>query len=1487
MGYKPPHGFASITAYQKRPALSFDLTWLKIKGVRGSFDVGLHHVPLIFLYVIALWLCYQTAGNPYQAMLLEQNLVVEKAKQDAWDTFDKLEVLEGENVKTDTDGDGLIDIQTNAIALKEKKRLEREEQKAKALEEDPFAMFKGKNGMFPDWFADPDEDPDEPTKPPMPSEFMPDFWPTFFLVSVMCAHALLQLSQHWSVDINLFLRYKELPPDTRLQAGMYAKLVPIDPRQPTELCLITESKQQPKKCLWYECQKRRHCLEEGDDEIVIIEANVHDLTKKYLSFQGHNEKNLPALQEKFGLNKFEIAMPEFFDLFIEQVIRPMCVFQLFCQGLWLLDEAWTFALFGLFSIMGMEATSVFSRLKHIKTIRGMGNKSFDVFVYRDREWTKITTEQLLPGDIMSVKLHDGAGGDVIPCDCLILRGTAVVNEATLTGESIPQMKEEAHVDDEEEVLDIKNTHKMNVLFGGTSLIQFTGREEDEKALSNSNNNNRSNRDITPDKGLLCYVLRTGFSSSQGKLVQMIEFSSNSNNRSSGDPEHLKESFYLIGLLLIFAIIASSYVMYYSVNTVDSKGKKRTRYQLLIRCIIIVTSVVPSDLPMQLALAVNASLMQLMRKSVFCTEPFRVPMAGRVDCCFFDKTGTITTDEMEAVGSVDPSLKGKDSLGLQSSKATNLHACRVIAGCHSLLEVGDKITGDPIETAALRAIGWDYDHKTSTSFPVFGPRQQPKKEGEVETEQSKKRALEKQEKLAMKKEEWIKLRSWGAQPQKVRILRRYHFESRLQRMSVLAVINDKERQVLVKGSPEAIGKLLLEVPENYQETYTKLVKEGRRVIALAYRDITQETAGINERELQTTKTREWAEKSLIFAGFFAFQCLTRKDSKTIITDLIQSNHSVFMITGDNILTAIHVGCEVGLTREKSKVLILHESKQKEGLEWRNAENDNLYQPFVLENLPTIYKEYDMCVSGNTLTRLLSENEPEQLSKHLYLIRIFARMTPSEKEKVLSLLNDSGHTTLMCGDGANDVGALKMAHVGVALLGGFGSLNTMKNSDEKKELAKKQEMEIFIEKSDEELETMGFFDRIKYENERTKKINEKMKELKSKQSNVGKNNQAEMKEILMIKMQEETKRLEAQGETFAQFKAMKNVMAKQQQEQRAKMSNAGGGFTASAAAMALMEDGGALEGLDEGGLPMLKLGDASVAAPFTSKRPSIVAVQDIIRQGRCTLVSRVQNNQIICLTCLISSYSLSALYLEGVKFSDYQLTISGVLMTSCHLALSYTSPLTKISSARPLNSMFHPSLFISLLGQFVIHLACMIYSVSLAKSYLPADFELIPQGHGKFTPNLINTVVFLVQTMQQVAVLMVNYKGRPFQPGLTESKALLNALGLCGLGLMVCAFEVVPAFNLGIGMVPLPDPKLRTTVLILLLIDSMGTLMWDRLCVKMFAPEIHKATMTHFNTYSIYLTLRKMSVTCLAIFLMVKDGSLISLGIIFYLWKQGWF
>ena len=56
-----------------------------------------------------------------------------------------------------------------------------------------------------------------------------------------------------------------------------------------------------------------------------------------------------------------------------------------------------------------------------------------------------------------------------------------------------------------------------------------------------------------------------------------------------------------------------------------------------------------------------------------------------------------------------------------------------------------------------------------------------------------------------------------------------------------------------------------------------------------------------------------------------------------------------------------------------------------------------------------------------------------------IQVFARMSPEAKEAVVRAVKEQGAHTLMCGDGGNDVGALKSADVGVSLLTGFGNAN----------------------------------------------------------------------------------------------------------------------------------------------------------------------------------------------------------------------------------------------------------------------------------------------------------------------------------------------------------------------------------------------------------------------------------------------------------------
>jgi cation-transporting ATPase 13A1 len=170
----------------------------------------------------------------------------------------------------------------------------------------------------------------------------------------------------------------------------------------------------------------------------------------------------------------------------------------------------------------------------------------------------------------------------------------------------------------------------------------------------------------------------------------------------------------------------------------------------------------------------------------------------------------------------------------------------------------------------------------------------------------------------------------------------------------------------------------------------------------------------------------------------------------------------------------------------------------------------------------------------------------------------------------------------------------------------------------------------------------------------------------------------------------------------------------------------------------------------------------------------------------------------------------------------------------MSVSRSKPLDRLSSVRPLTSIFHPALFISLLGQFTIHLATMVIAVRLAKDQLPPDYE--PKLDGAFEPGILNTVVFLVSNVQQVTVFVVNLQGRPFMTGLTENRPLLWSLACTFILTFMFASETVPGLNKYFQLVPFPDDGFRDLILKLLMVDVGGSFVFDRLMKFVFCREI---------------------------------------------------
>ncbi len=1016
------------------------------------------------------------------------------------------------------------------------------------------------------------------------------------LVGIFVAQVIVVLACVWSVHVMALVTCTKV---SRPQEATYAKFVPTSNNGSSELVRLRRRPQTGE--MWVIFQKLKYSWCEEANEFQALEFPVDKKFSYYLHALGHtNDEQLEEVYRIFGDNKVDMTIPEFKELFKERATAPFFVFQVFCVLLWCMDEYVYYSLFTLLMLVVFECTLVNQQLRNMSEIRKMGNKPYMIQVYRNRRWRQISSENIVTGDIVSVTRSQD--DHLVPCDMVLLRGPCIVDESMLTGEAVPQMKEAIeNVSALDQDFNENSNGKLHLLYGGTKIVQHTPPSKTGDGLR------------PPDNGCVAYALRTGFNTSQGKLLRTILYSVQrvtANNL---------ETFGFILFLLFFAIISSAYLW-----IEGTKDPSRNRYKLFLECTLILTSVVPPELPIELSLAVNTSLLSLSKLAVFCTEPFRIPFCGKVEICCFDKTGTLTTDSLVVEGVAG--VNGEDDTNIVSIDKAPTESIQVLATCHSLVQMDNEgLVGDPLEKATLEAIEWN---------------------------------LTKGEAVIPKR---------GRHPA-IKIFHRHHFSSSLKRMCVVAgyteaMQSDATVIAAVKGAPETLKAMLKNVPENYDRAYLTWSRKGARVLALAMKKL----APMNPSKAKDIPRGE-LERDLTFAGFVVISCPLKADSKSVIKELVNASHHVTMITGDNALTACHVARELRFTKTKSTLILTRNLKGQWG--WESV-NQDVFHPLEISQVNAIHQQNDLCLTGDGIDYLRQNFDQKLLAAFLPKIKVFARTDPKQKEFAITTMQEAGFTVLMCGDGTNDVGALKHAQVGVAILTS-PPIKPEKNSKPKRleEEPKKIRKLQAVEASDSLQKKPRSSGDSKYD----KKLQELLKEI--------------------------------------------------EEQERAQI---------------------------------VKLGDASIAAPFTSKQSSIVTINHIIKQGRCTLVTTMQMFKILALNALILAYSQSVLYLEGVKFSDTQATLQGILLAFCFLFISRSRPVKVLSKQRPLPTIFNAYTIFTVLTQFFVHFGCLFYLVQQAMLADPRpEDEPYPDLEKEFEPNLLNSTVYMISMTLQLATFAINYR-----------------------------------------------------------------------------------------------------------------------------------
>ncbi|MDK0537536.1 calcium-transporting P-type ATPase, PMR1-type [Clostridium perfringens] len=215
-----------------------------------------------------------------------------------------------------------------------------------------------------------------------------------------------------------------------------------------------------------------------------------------------------------------------------------------------------------------------------------------------------------------------------------------------------------------------------------------------------------------------------------------------------------------------------------------------------------------------------------------------------------------------------------------------------------------------------------------------------------------------------------------------------FDSDRKLMTTVNLVDDKKARVFTKGALDSIlsicnkisinGKLLdftKEYKAKVLENSNIMSDKALRVLAFAYKDISKENIVLDS-----------LEKDLVFIGMVGMIDPPRLEVKDSIKLCKSAGITPVMITGDHKNTAFAIANELGIAKDISQAITGHEIDK--------------------------FKE-------------------EEFNEKIINYRVFARVSPEHKVKIVKAFKSHGNIVSMTGDGVNDAPSLKAADIGVAM------------------------------------------------------------------------------------------------------------------------------------------------------------------------------------------------------------------------------------------------------------------------------------------------------------------------------------------------------------------------------------------------------------------------------------------------------------------------